>query len=349
MIECTGIGMSGPQQGDLTVLPVTEAQRAPMVPGRSSREHAPSVRAIMKRTGCRRTDLPQRTSTKEHDRDHSPAGRTHHRVARVEPRHIARDGAGLHALWRPGIGMPLVFVPGVMTDAKGWRRVVASVEGPEPTLILNRRGRVPSGPLGNDYGIETEVLDLLAWLDWLDEPARLFGWSYGGLVAIETATRSAAVRHVIAYEPVLRPFGAAAVPALHAAVAVDDLDRAVEVVNLEVSKYSPEHVAALRASPAWESLRLWAAPVAQELAALNAFTPDTGRWAALEVPVDLVVGEHSRDADPYGTAFTAVERLLPGAAVHVLPGQGHLAHIDAPEVLGNLVSNIVAGRATALD
>ncbi|MFG3604450.1 alpha/beta fold hydrolase [Micromonospora chersina] len=267
----------------------------------------------------------------------------------MEPRYIDRDGTGLHALWRPGSGMPLVLIPGVMTDAKGWCRVVASVDRPEPVLILNRRGRVPSGPLGRDYGVETEVLDLLAWLDWLGEPVRLFGWSYGGLVAIETATRTAAVRHVIAYEPVLRPFGAAAVPTLRAAVAVDDLDRAVEVVNLDVSKYSPEHVAALRASPAWESLRLWAAPVAQELAALNAFTPEPERWAALDMPVDLVVGEHSRDDEPYGTAFTAVERMLPGAAVHVLPGQGHLAHVDAPEVLGDLVSGIVADFATVLD
>ncbi|WP_230859448.1 alpha/beta fold hydrolase [Actinoplanes aureus] len=225
---------------------------------------------------------------------------------------------------------------------------MVAVNRPEPILILNRRGRVPSGPLGDNYGVETEVLDLLAWLEWLDEPMRLFGWSYGALVAIEAATRTAAVRHVIAYEPVLRPFGADAVPALRAAITAGDLDRAVEVVNIDVSRYSPEHVAALRASPAWAPLRLWAAPVAEELAALNAFDPEPERWAALDVPVDLVVGEYSRDGEPYGTAFTAVERMLPGAAVHVLSGQGHLAHVEGPEMLGHLVSCIVADRAAVL-
>ncbi|GIF17353.1 pimeloyl-ACP methyl ester carboxylesterase [Actinoplanes tereljensis] len=265
----------------------------------------------------------------------------------MESRYIDREGFRLHALWQPGTGTPLVIVPGVMTDAKGWRRVAAAIDRPEPILILNRRGRAPSGPLGPGYGVETEVLDLLAWLAWLDEPARLFGWSYGGLVTIEAATRTAAVRQVIAYEPVLRPFGATAVPALRAAIAVGDLDRAVELVNLDVSGYPPEHVSALRASPAWAPLRLWAAPVAEELAALNAFTPQPERWAELAIPVDLIIGEHSRDGAPYGTAFTAVQRLLPRATTHVLPGQGHLAHAEAPEELGHLAADIVAGVARA--
>jgi pimeloyl-ACP methyl ester carboxylesterase len=266
----------------------------------------------------------------------------------VEPCDIDRDDTRLHALWQPGTGTPLVVVPGVMTDAKGWRRVVAAVDRPEPVLVLNRRGRAPSGALGSDYRIETEVLDLLSWIEWLGEPVRLFGWSYGALVAIEAATRTAVVRQVIAYEPVLRPFGAAAVAPLRAAVAAGDLDRAVEVVNIDISRYSPEHVAALRTTPAWAALRLWAAPVAEELAALNAFLPEPQRWAALDVPVDLVIGEHSQGREPYGTAFTAVEQMLPSAAVHVLPGQGHLAHVEAPEALGHLVSGIVTGRATPL-
>ncbi|GIM94183.1 alpha/beta fold hydrolase [Paractinoplanes toevensis] len=263
----------------------------------------------------------------------------------MDSRDIDRDGTRLHALWQPGTGTPLVVIPGVMTDAKGWRRVAAAIDRPEPVLILNRRGRAPSGPLGSGYGVETEVLDLLAWLDRLDEPARLLGWSYGGLVAIEAAARTAAVAQVIAYEPVVRPFGAAAVPALRAATAAGDLDRAVEVVNLDVSRYSPEHVAALRATPAWALLRQWAAPVAEELAALNAFTPGPERWTDVKVPFDLIVGEHSRDGEPYGVAFTAVQRMLPGTAMHVLPGQGHLAHAEAPEQLGLLIGGIIAGRA----
>jgi pimeloyl-ACP methyl ester carboxylesterase len=112
-----------------------------------------------------------------HDRGHSVAGRGRRRVANVKSRYIDRGGIRLHALWQSGTGTPLVVIPGVMTDAKGWRRVAEAVDRPEPVLVLNRRGRTPSGPLGIDYGVETEVLDLLAWLEWLDRPARLLGWS----------------------------------------------------------------------------------------------------------------------------------------------------------------------------
>lgn len=262
----------------------------------------------------------------------------------MESWEIVRDGTRLQALWQPGDGTPLVILPGVMTDAKGWRRAAAAIGHPGPVLILNRRGRTPSGPLGAGYGVETEVLDLLAWLDRLDAPVRVVGWSYGGLVALEAATRTAAVRHVIAYEPVVRPFGLAAAPALRAAVDAGDLDRAVEVIILGISGYPPEHVAALRADPAWTLLRSWAAPAADELAAVNSFAPDAERWTRPGVPVDLVIGENSRDTAPYGTAFTAIAELLPHASVHVLPGQGHLAHAEAPEALGKFLGTIITGR-----
>jgi pimeloyl-ACP methyl ester carboxylesterase len=86
-------------------------------------------------------------------------------------------------------------------------------------------------------------------------------------------------------------------------------------------------------------------PVPEELAALNRFAADPRRWAAIDVPVDLVIGAKSRDREPYGPAFDAVARRLTDPTVHVLPGQGHLAHVDAPEALGRLVTGIMVARA----
>ncbi|GAA4977952.1 alpha/beta fold hydrolase [Actinoplanes utahensis] len=262
----------------------------------------------------------------------------------METREIERNGARLHALWRPGHGSPLVIVPGAMADAAGWRHVGAAIERPEPVLILNRRGRAPSSPLGTGYSVETEVLDLLAWLSWLAEPVRLFGWSYGGLIAIEAATRSPAVRQVVAYDPVVSPFGAEAVPELREAVAAGDLDRAIEVVLIRVSRSTPEHAAALRGTPAWAPMRQWVRPAPEELAAINSHTSGPRRWAAISVPVDLVVGEESQQNASYGTVFTAVARLLPKAPVHVLAGQGHLAHVNDPELLGRLITGLITDR-----
>ncbi|WP_198153719.1 alpha/beta fold hydrolase [Catenuloplanes japonicus] len=259
----------------------------------------------------------------------------------MEPIELDRDGTVLHALWRQGAGTPLVIIPGVMSDAKNWRRVADAIDRPEPVLILNRRGRQPSGPLGDGYSVDTEVLDLLAWMHHLKEPVRLFGWSYGGLIAIETANRTRAVDRVIAYEPILRPFAAHALPVLRDASNADDLDRVVEIVHREIGNATEEQVAALRATPAWELLRTWAAPVAGETAAINAFAP---AWEDITAPVDLIVGGESRGT-PYRQSFDMVAALLPAAGLHTLEKQGHLAHAEDPEALGATVTGLIAARA----
>lgn len=69
----------------------------------------------------------------------------------MESRSIRHDGTRLHGLWRPGRGDPIVVVPGVMADAESFVPVVESIERPEPVLILDRRGRSSSGPLGENY------------------------------------------------------------------------------------------------------------------------------------------------------------------------------------------------------
>ncbi len=44
-------------------------------------------------------------------------------------------------------GSALVIIPGVMSDAHGWRQVAENIEGWSTVAVVNRRGRQPSGPL----------------------------------------------------------------------------------------------------------------------------------------------------------------------------------------------------------
>ena len=245
----------------------------------------------------------------------------------------------LHGLWRQGAGTPVIVVPGVMADAEAFRPVAEALERPDPVLVLDRRGRGPSGDLGAGYGVDAEVADLLAWAAELGG-ARLAGWSYGGTIALEAAARAGAdgpvVGPVVAYEPVLGPFGASALPALREA----DPDRAVEIVNLDVSLFPRERVEALRSSPAWNVLRALAAPLAAELTALNEFHPDPAEWS--RVRAELILGEHNRGAEPYGPAFDRVADLLLASRTTLLPGQGHLAHAEDPVALGRLMGDLLA-------
>src|SRR5216117_3738462 len=96
-----------------------------------------------------------------------------------------RAGTTLTALVRDGAGTPLVIVPGVMANAESWLPVVEHIHLPNPVVVVNRRGRAPSGPLGQYYSVRTEVDDLNQIIDDLGADAHLFGWSYGGLIAVE--------------------------------------------------------------------------------------------------------------------------------------------------------------------
>ncbi|ROO86102.1 pimeloyl-ACP methyl ester carboxylesterase [Actinocorallia herbida] len=249
------------------------------------------------------------------------------------------DGVVLTLSHRGGVGTPLVIVPGVMADAASWRPVVDALATDRPVYVLNRRGRRPSGPLGDGYSIGTEVDDLCRVLDDLGtaDGVDLFGWSYGGLIALEAATRHPGIRSLTLYEPVVRPFGAPALDALRQADEAGDLDLAVEIVNRDVSGFSAEYVAELRRTPVWQVLRPLAAPLARELGALNDHEADLPGYGLLAQPVTLLLGGDNEGALPYGEPFARIAEAMPRARVRVMPGQGHLAHAQDPGALAAFI------------
>lgn len=256
---------------------------------------------------------------------------------------VVRDGVVLALSRRSGEGRPLLLVPGVMADAASWQPVVDALSMDQPVYVLNRRGRRPSGPLGDGYSVGTEVEDLCRVLDELgagDDCAGgvdVFGWSYGGLIALEAATRHVGVRSLTLYEPVIRPFGLQALDALWQADEAGDLDRAVEVVNRDVSGFSSEYVAQLRRSPVWQALLPLAAPLARELAALNDHPVDLPGYGRLPMPVTLLLGGDNEGIPPYGEPFARIAAAMPRARVRVMPGQGHLAHAQDPGTLAQFI------------
>lgn len=254
---------------------------------------------------------------------------------------INRAGTALTAEIRPGTGTPVLIVPGVMADAATWRPVIDSIDLANPVITVNRRGRHPSGPLGADYSVRVEVDDLSHIIDALGD-VHLFGWSYGALIGLETALTCERIVSLTAYEPVARPFAPEVVQPLRHAVAAGDLDRAVALVNTDVSGFSADYVAELRRSPAWAVLRPLAEPLAGELAAINEHRPALDRYPTLPMPVRLILGTNNEGRAPYGTAFAAFATALPQAAVVHLAGQGHLAHVEAPGALASAIAAAVA-------
>ncbi|MFF1817755.1 alpha/beta fold hydrolase [Kribbella sp. NPDC058245] len=237
----------------------------------------------------------------------------------------------------------LVVVPGVMSDAHTWRHVVGAIDAWPSVVVVNRRGRTSSGPLTNSYSLRTEVEDFGIVLDEFDSTTALFGWSYGGLITL-LAANERPIPQVIAYEPVMQPFGLHALPDLKSATETADWDRCVEIVNRQISGFSAAHVEDLRADQhSWAPLRRLSRPLYAELSALNA-APPPDVMARQAGRVDLIIGQCNRGTAPYGTSFDAVRQHITHAGVHELADQGHLAHIQAPAELGHLL-NTLAGAS----
>jgi pimeloyl-ACP methyl ester carboxylesterase len=178
-------------------------------------------------------------------------------------------------------------------------------------------------------------------LDEFDSTRAVFGWSYGGLITLLAANEHP-IPQVIAYEPVMQPFGHHALPDLKRATETADWDRCVEIVNRRISGFSAAHVEDLRADHfAWAILRRLSGPLYAELGALNA-APHPDVMARQAGHVDLIIGQCNRGTAPYGTSFDNVRQHIAHAGVHELAGQGHLAHIQAPAELGHLLNNLAA-------
>lgn len=237
----------------------------------------------------------------------------------------------------------LVMIPGVMSDADTWRHVAREIHAWPSVAVLNRRGRMPSGPLTDAYTLRTEVDDVLRVLADLGGAQTLFGWSYGGLIALMAANEWP-FRQVVAYEPVIAPFARPALPALRAAADAQDWDRSVEIVNTQISGFTQDYVKALRADQnGWSTLCRLSEPLHAELEALNA-SPEPGTLAQRAERVDLILGESNNGSAPYGTSFDDVRRRISRSQVRVLPGQGHLAHISAPKQLAYVLDDLASCR-----
>lgn len=236
-------------------------------------------------------------------------------------------------------GPAIVVVPGVMADAAAWARVAHHLDQWPTVAVLNRRGRHPSGPLTDGYGFASEVADLMAVLQTFTDVRALFGWSFGGLIALHL-TNTLPVAHLIAYEPVTAPFGATALPHLQQAHEVGDLDAGVTVALSQVAGMSPQVIEQLWADEAtWAELRRLGAPAYAETRAINE-APRVTRLGERATRVDLIVGARNHGHPPYGTSFEDVARLVPTADIHELDRQGHLAHLEAPEQLATLVNQL---------
>ncbi|OYR58456.1 alpha/beta fold hydrolase [Halorubrum halodurans] len=107
------------------------------------------------------------------------------------------DGTSI-AFERHGEGPPVILLHGG-SSPEYWKPIVPRFADDHTVIVPHRRGVGESGDSA-EYSLDRGVEDVRAVIDAVDGSPVLFGHSFGGLLAVETA-RTASVEKLVAYEP----------------------------------------------------------------------------------------------------------------------------------------------------
>jgi len=246
-----------------------------------------------------------------------------------------------------GSGEALIVVGGTMRTADDYLPLAAALSPHFEVHVVDRRGRGASGPRGSDYSVEKECEDIQAVVV-ATGATRLFGHSYGGLVALETAKRTKLISYLAVYEPgvsVGRPIPTRWMPRYRELLARGDR-RGAFAWFVRESGHAPAIIGKLPLGcvklvmrfairpPEWSRMEpLLEASLAehQEVARLDGTVPSYGRIAA---PALLLGGSKSPRAST--VALEALDRTLPNATRELMDERAHNAPDEtAPAVVAD--------------
>ena len=251
----------------------------------------------------------------------------------------SRDGTriGFH---KSGEGRPLVLLHGATGAHWSFRYILPSLVERFTLYAVDRRGRGESGD-ADGYALEREFEDVAAIVDSLDEPANVFGHSYGATVALGAALATPNIGKLVLYEA--SP-GISVVPheyleRIEELVASGEREEAL-VYALGLFGLTPDEVDQLRGAPTWPVRVAAAHTVAREVRGEEAYMLDPGRFQDVAAPTLLLLGGESPDWAREGTE--RIRDALPDARIAVLPGEGHAALMTAPELVADEVTRFLA-------
>lgn len=237
-------------------------------------------------------------------------------------------------------GTPVLLIHGVNGAACQWSEVIERLAD-RPLFAIDLRGHGQSAP-ASSYDAGDYATDVLAVLDHFSLPhIHLVGTSFGGGVAVTVAARHPAlVRSVMVLGGALSVAGMADVDLL-----------AAELRRLGPTAFF-EQVAAASFAPATdetlvrESVALAASRDVDTIERIlrDALTADVSDAAATVRTTALVLtGEHDQTCPPeLGAVFA---RALRGRH-DVLPGHGHMAHVEDPALIAKRIDQHLAEAET---
>ncbi len=245
---------------------------------------------------------------------------------------ISPDGTDI-ACFRSGRGPSLVLVHGTVGTHVRWAPLLPALNGHFTVFAVERRGRGESGDT-EPYAIEREFEDIAAVVDTVPGPVNLFGHSFGGLCAMETALLTDNLRRLVLYEPAV-PTGGSDYPAgaleeLEAIAETRGAEAVLEAFLVKVVQMPPEELEMMRAAPAWPARVQAASTIVREGRAEEAYRWEPQRFADMTIPTQVMMGSLSPAFLTHSAR--AVRMAIPRATLAVLDGQQHVAMDTAPEL-----------------
>ncbi|MEU9859905.1 alpha/beta hydrolase [Streptomyces sp. NPDC047971] len=240
-----------------------------------------------------------------------------------------RSGAvRLHALDYGGDLPPLVVLPGITSPAVTLDFLARELTDLVRPVVLDVRGRGLSDD-GEGYGVEEYAEDTEALIDGLGlERPLLFGHSMGARIAAVVAVRAkAAVRGAVLADPPMSGPGRGPYPT--------GLETFLRQLSEARRGTDADEVAA--SWPTWprreQELRArWLSSCAEQavVGTHHAFEHEDffAWWPRVPAPVTLLYGADSQVVTAAGAEEAA--RTNPAAALHAVPGAGHMIFWDAP-------------------
>lgn len=259
------------------------------------------------------------------------------RAAIVTP--VDVDGGPI--AWREaGSGPLVVFLHGLGTTRTGWEPQLRALAESYRCVAWDMPGYGASPPLSEPLtftSLSDAVRDLVRHLG--ETAAHLVGLSFGGMVAQHTALRHPQhVRSLVLVDS-SPAFGLDGTdPAEWMRLRLEPLDRgatpaeiAEAVIRSVVGPEAPDKAVA-------EAVASMARIPSQGLRAAVSCLPTHDLRSELRrilAPTLVLVGEHDRETPRAYSELLAAR--IPTASLEVVPGAGHLANLEAPEVVNRLI------------
>lgn len=235
------------------------------------------------------------------------------------------DGTHISYLAR-GSGPVIVCLHGGLGTAMSMLPLSTHLAADFEVVMVDLRGHGTSdrGPAPADIG--RYIDDIVAVTTAVGPVRALFGYSFGAVIALETALAAPeAISSLALYEPPL--------PITYPLPDLTDLESALhdghyEQLLLQQSAlgggFSPAELAALREDPLWMTKVAHAPTLLPTMQILSNLPPDLNRYSALDMPTTLITGTAS--ASYLRRAGDRLTDAVPGLTHQVLSGQGH--HVD---------------------